>query len=80
MLKRLFDYFRCDLAVDLGTANTLVGVAGEGVVLRRALGRGGPASGPTASSPAAAPWDTWPGRCGDARPIASPWSGRWPTA
>jgi len=33
MLKRLFDYFRCDLAVDLGTANTLVSVAGEGVVL-----------------------------------------------
>ena len=33
MLKRLLDYFRSDLAVDLGTANTLVSVAGEGLVL-----------------------------------------------
>jgi rod shape-determining protein MreB and related proteins len=33
MLQRLLDYFRCDLAVDLGTANTLIGVAGEGLVL-----------------------------------------------
>lgn len=33
MLRRLFDYFRCDLAVDLGTANTLVSVVGEGLVL-----------------------------------------------
>lgn len=33
MLTHLFDYFRCDLAVDLGTANTLIGVVGEGIVL-----------------------------------------------
>lgn len=33
MLKQLRDYFRSDLAVDLGTANTLVGIAGEGLVL-----------------------------------------------
>ncbi len=33
MLRRLFDHFRCDLAVDLGTANTVVCMAGEGVVL-----------------------------------------------
>ena len=33
MLQHLLDYFRCDLAVDLGTANTLIGVAGEGLVL-----------------------------------------------
>ena len=33
MLRSLFDYFRCDLAVDLGTANTLIGVVGEGLVL-----------------------------------------------
>ncbi|MGA2031688.1 MAG: rod shape-determining protein [Thermoguttaceae bacterium] len=33
MLNRLLDYFRCDLAVDLGTANTLVSVVGEGLVL-----------------------------------------------
>jgi rod shape-determining protein MreB len=33
MLKQLFGYLSSDLAVDLGTANTLVGVAGEGLVL-----------------------------------------------
>ncbi len=33
MLHRLFNYFTCDLAVDLGTANTLIGVVGEGLVL-----------------------------------------------
>jgi len=33
MLPRLAHYLRNDLAVDLGTANTLVGVAGEGLVL-----------------------------------------------
>ena len=33
MLPRLFQYFRCDLALDLGTANTLIGVAGEGIVV-----------------------------------------------
>jgi rod shape-determining protein MreB len=33
MLSRLFGYFRCDLAVDLGTANTLISVVGEGLVL-----------------------------------------------
>lgn len=33
MLQQLFAYFRSDLAVDLGTANTLVSVAGEGIVI-----------------------------------------------
>jgi rod shape-determining protein MreB len=33
MLQRLFGYLRADLAVDLGTANTLISVAGEGLVL-----------------------------------------------
>jgi rod shape-determining protein MreB len=33
MLSRLFGYFRSDLAVDLGTANTLISVVGEGLVL-----------------------------------------------
>jgi rod shape-determining protein MreB len=33
MLHRLFKQFRCDLAVDLGTVNTLIAVAGEGLVL-----------------------------------------------
>jgi rod shape-determining protein MreB len=33
MLKRLFGLFAADLAIDLGTANTLVSVAGEGIVV-----------------------------------------------
>ncbi len=33
MLRNLLNHFRCDLAVDLGTANTVVCLAGEGVVL-----------------------------------------------
>jgi rod shape-determining protein MreB len=33
MLRRLLQYFSSDLAVDLGTANTLVSVVGEGLVL-----------------------------------------------
>jgi rod shape-determining protein MreB len=33
MLDQLLQRFRCDLAVDLGTATTLVAVAGEGIVL-----------------------------------------------
>ena len=33
MLQGLFNYFSSDLAVDLGTANTLIGVVGEGLVL-----------------------------------------------
>ena len=33
MLNRIRGLFSADLAVDLGTANTLIGVAGEGVVL-----------------------------------------------
>ena len=33
MLNRVLGYFSSDLAVDLGTANTLISVAGEGLVL-----------------------------------------------
>jgi len=33
MLHRLLNYFRSDLAVDLGTANTLICIPGEGLVL-----------------------------------------------
>ncbi len=33
MLQRLFNYFSSDLAVDLGTANTLISVVDEGLVL-----------------------------------------------
>jgi rod shape-determining protein MreB len=33
MLNRLFGYFSADLAIDLGTANTLISIPGEGVVL-----------------------------------------------
>jgi rod shape-determining protein MreB len=32
-LKRIFDHFRSDLAIDLGTVNTLVGIPGEGIVV-----------------------------------------------
>ena len=31
-------YFSSDLAIDLGTANTLIYVRGKGIVLERALG------------------------------------------
>ncbi len=33
MLRQLFGYLGSDMAVDLGTANTLIGVAGEGLIL-----------------------------------------------
>jgi len=33
MLNRFFGFLGSDLAIDLGTANTLIGVAGEGLVL-----------------------------------------------
>jgi rod shape-determining protein MreB and related proteins len=33
MFAALANYFRSDLAVDLGTANTLIGVVGEGIVV-----------------------------------------------
>ena len=33
MLRRLFGWFGADVAVDLGTANTLVRVVGQGLVL-----------------------------------------------
>ena len=40
MLERLFGLLGSDLAIDLGTANTLIGVAGEGSGGRRTFGRG----------------------------------------
>jgi rod shape-determining protein MreB len=33
MLHRLRDFFSADLAIDLGTTNTVIGLAGEGIVL-----------------------------------------------
>ncbi len=33
MLRELLDYFRCDLAIDLGSANTRIAAAGEGILL-----------------------------------------------
>jgi rod shape-determining protein MreB len=33
MLNRLYGFFSADLAIDLGTANTLIGAPGEGLVL-----------------------------------------------
>ena len=49
MLKRLLGYFSHDLSIDLGTANTLIYLAGRGIVLdepsvvaiREEPGRGG---------------------------------------
>ena len=49
MLKRLRGYFSHDLSIDLGTANTLIYLAGQGIVLdepsvvaiREEPGRGG---------------------------------------
>jgi Actin-like ATPase involved in cell morphogenesis len=34
MFKKLFGLFSSDLAIDLGTANTLVSVRGRGIVLQ----------------------------------------------
>ncbi len=34
MLSRFYDYFSSDLAIDLGTANTLVYVRGKGILIR----------------------------------------------
>ena len=34
MLNLFWDFFSNDLAIDLGTANTLVNVKGQGIVLR----------------------------------------------
>ena len=39
MLPFVSGLFGPDLAIDLGTANTLIGVPGEGLVLERAVGR-----------------------------------------
>ena len=41
VLNSIFGWFSNDLAIDLGTANTLVYVKGEGHRLQRALGRRG---------------------------------------
>ena len=41
-LDPLLGIFSNDLAIDLGTANTLVYVKGKGIVLERTLGGGGP--------------------------------------
>ncbi len=70
MLQNLLSHFRCDLAVDLGTANTLICVVGEGLVLNE------PSvvavqQGTGESSPAAARWGTWPSRWKAARPTRS---------
>ncbi|MEI6614750.1 MAG: rod shape-determining protein [Chrysiogenales bacterium] len=34
MFRNIYDYFSADLAIDLGTANTLVYIKGKGIVLR----------------------------------------------
>ena len=39
LMDILFGQYDGDLAIDLGTANTLVPVRGKGIVIRRALRR-----------------------------------------
>ena len=34
MINRIFGFFSHDVAIDLGTANTLVWVKGKGIVIR----------------------------------------------
>ena len=34
LFSKVYNYFSADLAIDLGTANTLVYVKGKGVVIR----------------------------------------------
>jgi len=62
MLHRFLGLLGSDLAIDLGTANTLISVAGEGLVLNE----------PSIVAIAAAPWDIWPSRCKDAPHNRSP--------
>ena len=62
MLGNLFGQFATDLAIDLGTANTLISVPGEGLVLNEPS-----VVAVEQSSPVAAPWVTWPARCSAAR-------------
>jgi rod shape-determining protein MreB len=38
MFARLFGFFSADMAIDLGTANTLVYVKGRGIVLNEPFG------------------------------------------
>lgn len=79
MLRELLDYFRYDLAIDLGTANTRIAAVGEGLLLEEpsvvavAQGTGG-------SSPTAVPWGISPAKWKAAPPRASPWCVPWPTA
>ena len=79
MLNRVFGLFSADLAIDLGTANTLISVPGEGLVLNEpsvvAVGR----RGQTDVCPAARPSGIWPGRCWAALRIPSPSSARCAT-
>ena len=69
-LQNLLSRFRCDLAVDLGTANTLICVVGEGLVLNEPSvvavqqGTGRILSGGCAVG-------TWPSRWKAARPTRS---------
>jgi len=39
IFKKLIEGFSTDIAMDLGTANTLIYTKGEGIVLNRALHR-----------------------------------------
>ena len=51
--KRFKDYFCSDMAIDLGTANTLVYVRGQGIVIREPPGVAGKRAGKGACTPRA---------------------------
>ena len=66
-------YFSSDLAIDLGTANTLIYVRGKGIVLERAVGRRHP-PGRRTQRQEGDPGSRSRGRsrCSAARPATSP--------
>ena len=76
MFDFLKGYFSSDLAIDLGTANTLIYVRGKGIVLDEpsvvAIRQEGGPNGKRSSRKSASP----PSRCSGARRATSPRSGR----
>ena len=71
MFKHLRGYFSSDLSIDLGTANTLIYVRGQGIVLNE------PSVVAVQDEPSAAARSLWrsawkPRTCSAARPATSP--------
>src|SRR5262247_3844240 len=77
MLKKLLGYFSNDLSIDLGTANTLIYVRGQGIVLnepsvvsiRQDRGPGGPRSVAAVGSDAKRMLGRTPGNIVTVRPL-----------